>query len=168
MIAEAGLDEIRLERLYAKLEAPLFNVVYRWTWNAADAQDVVQEAFVKLWNRRESVRMETVEPLVYRIAIRLASNRRRAARVRAWLGFEHAVAAAPGDLASDSRVRAAVDALPAKLKAVVLLCEAAGMTYTEAGAVLEIPEGTVASRRNAAMAALRRALGEEAEHERAV
>ncbi len=39
-----ALDKATLERLYVKLERPMFNVVYRWVWNAGDAQDVVQEA----------------------------------------------------------------------------------------------------------------------------
>src|SRR4051794_886636 len=72
-----ALDKPTLEALYMKLEKPMFNVVYRWTWNASDAQDVVQEAFLNIWKARDRVDLATVEPLLYRAALNLASNRRR-------------------------------------------------------------------------------------------
>jgi hypothetical protein len=40
----ASMREDDLERLYARLEKPLCNVVFRWVWNMDDAQD----AFVRL------------------------------------------------------------------------------------------------------------------------
>ena len=58
----------------------MFNVVYRWLWNASDAQEVTQEAFLKVWKARHRVDATTVEPLLYRTALNLASNRRRSAR----------------------------------------------------------------------------------------
>ena len=78
-----ALDKATLERLYVKLEKPMFNVVYRWLWNAGDAQDVVQEAFLKIWNVRDDVDLATVDSLLYRTALNLASNRRRSSRL--WL-----------------------------------------------------------------------------------
>jgi RNA polymerase sigma-70 factor (ECF subfamily) len=52
----------------------------------------------------------------------------------------------------------ALAALPAELRAVVLLVDAEGLSYTEAAEVLSIPPGTVASRLNRARAELRNAL----------
>src|SRR3954470_14138218 len=77
----ASFDRRALEALYVKLERKVFNVVYRWLWNKDDAADVVQDAFAKLWSMRERVRAESVEPLIYRIAVNLAANRRRQRRV---------------------------------------------------------------------------------------
>ena len=45
-------DEKKLETFYARLEKPVYNVVYRWLWREEDARDVVQEAFVRLWRMR--------------------------------------------------------------------------------------------------------------------
>ncbi len=48
-----------------KLEKPMFNVVYRWLWNASDAQEVTQEAFFASgtrasgWTSRRSSRSST-------------------------------------------------------------------------------------------------------------
>jgi RNA polymerase sigma-70 factor, ECF subfamily len=57
----------------------------------------------------------------------------------------------------------ALSALPPEDRAAVLLVDAQGFDYREAGAVLGVPEGTIASRLNRARAALRRALDERPE-----
>ena len=110
---------------------------------------------------RERVKSETVEALVFRIAVNLASNRRRARRLWDFVTLEALTASTPPPDHGDTRrrVRAAVDALPEKLRRVVVLGELSGMTAKEIGAVLGIPEGTVASRRHAAVAVLRDRLG---------
>jgi RNA polymerase sigma-70 factor (ECF subfamily) len=157
-----------LERLYMKLEKPMFNVVYRWLWDAAEAQDVTQEAFLRVWNARDRVDVATVEPLLYRTALNLASNRRRSQRLWRWLGIDEARDAASGAPASDDalesartrkRVQAAISALPERLRQVVVLSEFSELSYAQIGEALGIPAGTVGSRRNAALAALATALG---------
>jgi RNA polymerase sigma-70 factor (ECF subfamily) len=164
-----ALDKATLERLYVKLEKPMFNVVYRWLWNAGDAQDVVQEAFLKIWKVKGDVELETVEPLLYRTALNLASNRRRSSRLWRWIGID-----AAGDEASPAptseealaraemqrRVRDAIEALPERLREVILLTEYSELTHQEIGKALGIPSGTVGSRRNTAIAQLSEQLGD--------
>ncbi|MFH1463385.1 MAG: RNA polymerase sigma factor [Pseudomonadota bacterium] len=170
-----GLDQPGLEALYLRLEKPIYNVVYRWLWDAEDAHETVQDAFVRLWRMRDEVRLETVEPLVFRIAVRLAGRKLRWRRTWRFLAWERDEGALPADgegadevLAAAAReraVRAAALALPEKLRAVVMLCELSGMSYAQVAESLGIPEGTVASRRHAALAALRRSLGPRHEQE---
>ena len=153
-----------------RLEKPVFNVVYRWLWNRQDAHEVVQEAFMRLWKMRERVRMDTVEPLVYRIAVNLASKHKRRKKLWGWLSFDgeqpqpaDPAAHAPELMTAaqrERRVRAAVDALPDKLRQVVVLCELTGMSYAQVGEALGVPAGTVGSRRNTALRRLRDTLGE--------
>jgi RNA polymerase sigma-70 factor (ECF subfamily) len=164
--AASGLDRQSFERLYGRLERPLYNVVYRWVWNAADAREIVQEAFVRLWDMRARVRPDTAERLVWRIALNLAASRRRSRKLWGWLGLEKAEAHRSGPDASQSladhererAIRAAVEALPQKLREVVMLCELSSMSYAEVAETLSIPVGTVGSRRNAALERLRSAL----------
>jgi RNA polymerase sigma-70 factor (ECF subfamily) len=162
------LDARELEALYARLEKPLYNVVYRWVWDADEARDVTQEAFMKLWQARARVDLSTVEPLLFRSALNLAANRRRARKLWGWLTLEplreKPLEGALPDEALDAertraRVRAAIEALPAKLKAVVVLCELSGLSYAQVAETLKIPTGTVGSRRSLALAALEKALG---------
>lgn len=159
---DAQLDGKALETLFVALERPLYNVVYRWLWDAEEARDVVQEAFVRLWRERQRIDPATARPLAYKIALNLAANRRKWRRLRRFVGLE-AVAdedrIVPGE--SVRGLRAAIDGLPEPLRRVVVMCELAEMSYAEVAAVLEIPAGTVASRRNRAMKRLRAALGVE-------
>ena len=168
----AGLDQPTLEALYERLETSLYNVVYRWVWDPEEARDLVQEAFLRLWGARERVVLATVEPLAYRIAVNLASNRRRQRRRWAWLGLgDDDPLAPPGaDGPADAEtealarerclaLRRAVDALPERLRRVVLLTEFSELSYAQVAAALGIPPGTVGSRRNQALALLRERLG---------
>lgn len=157
-----------LEALYVRLEKPVFNVVYRWLWNVEEARDVTQEAFLKVWQAWERVDAATVEPLVFRTALNLAANRLRTRKLWGWLTLEpvreRADERAAPDEALDverrrAQVRRAVDALPEKLKRVVVLCELSGLSYAQVAEALEIPSGTVGSRRNLALAALQKSLG---------
>ena len=50
------------------------------------------------------------------------------------------------DRTFDTAVGQAVDALPEQFRAVVLLVDAAGLSYLEAAELLGVPEGTVTSR----------------------
>ena len=162
------LDTVAIERLYRRLEVPIYNVVYRWVWDRQEAAEIVQEAFVRLWDMRARVRIETVEALVYRIAVNLAKKRRRWLKIRTFLGIADRPPADPTDPVDQvladhhdaQRVRAAVDALPDRLREPVMLCAFSGLTYPEVARILGIPPGTVASRRNHALARLRAELGE--------
>lgn len=71
------MGEEDLEQLYARLEKPLCNLVYRWLWSMDESQGVVQDAFVRLWRMRARVDKQTVEPLIYKIALNLAASRCR-------------------------------------------------------------------------------------------
>ena len=167
--ASDGLDQAGLEALYLRLERPVYNVVFRWLWDPQDAQEVVQEAFVRLWRMRDRVRVETVEPLVYKIALNQASKKLRWRRTWRLLSFErgggeHGADTPSADAALAGRqrqqaVRAAVEALPEKQRAVVMLCELSELSYAQVAEVLGVPEGTVASRRHTALKSLRQALG---------
>jgi RNA polymerase sigma-70 factor (ECF subfamily) len=161
-----------LEALYRRLEKPLYNVVYRLVWQREEARDLVQEAFVRLWAMRRRVEPETVEPLVYRIAVNLARSALRRRRVIGWLSLG-ALAREPreprdfeGEIAGareQTRLRRAIEALPDELRDVVLLTSFTELRYPDVARALGIAEGTVASRRHRALQLLREALGGEAD-----
>lgn len=157
-----------LESLYLRHERALYNVVYRWVWDENEAQDIVQETFVRLWRRRARIRLDTVEAYAYRTALNLAASRRRRMRLVSWLPLqpEHEPASARDELvaglefdADMRRLRKALDKLPAKLKQTLLLCEFSTYSYEEIGRILDIPAGTVGSRRHQALKRLQQTLG---------
>ncbi len=167
MADEAPLDQRQFEALYSRLEKPVFNVVYRWLWNADEARDVTQDAFVKLWKARARVRLSTVDSLIFKSALNLASNRLRVRKVRKFFSLEDT---APVDARDNAEqrlsaeedrlaIRKAIDELPEKLRSVVVLCELSGLSTAQISETLGIPPGTVGSRRHQAMARLEQALG---------
>lgn len=170
---EVGLSVGDVEALFGSLERPLYNVVYRWVWDRDEAAELVQEAFARLWQARARVRPDTAGAFVHRIAVNLAASRRRWRKLRRFLAPEDGADeghARPDEAVLGAErataVRAAVEALPEKLRRALILCELSELSYAEVAAVLEIPVGTVGSRRNAAVARLRDHLqAKESSHE---
>lgn len=160
-----GEPRERLERLFVALERKLTNVVYRWLWDREEVRDVVQEAFLRLWRRRDEVDWKRAEPLVYRIALNLASNRRRARRIwrlvklEDWFPAPSTPEVGLAAAQEDALVRRAIDALPERHRRVLALTTFTDLTHDEIGEILGIPAGTVASRRNTAVALLKKRLG---------
>ena len=163
------LDRETFEAFYLDLESPLYNTVYRWVWNEAEAMDLVQEAFMRLWTVRRKVPATAARAYVFRIALNLAANRRRSRKLWHWVGLE-AFKNSGGDQLRPSQddaleaqqqqelVRQALDGLAERYRQVVILCRFSGLSYRQVGELLKIPEGTVASRHHKALALLRESL----------
>ncbi len=154
--------------MFAEHERALFNVAYRYVWNAEDARDVVQDAFVRLWRKRERVDWARAAGLAYTTVLGLAANRRRGQRVRTaitgWFGGEDRPDPVRGadarldELVLDAAVRRAIDELPERLRSVLVMCVFSDLDHVAIGAILGIPAGTVGSRRHEAIARIRTAM----------
>ena len=158
------LDQKAIERLYRELEAPLFNVALRWTWVPALAQELVQDAFMKLWSRRLLVRSESAGAYLYKTVLNL--GRKHARRRSNWWRVRQALATGtpdrgPDQESAEAQLRRAIEALPEDQREVLLLCEFSGMSQREIGALLDIPVGTVGSRRHHALEKLKQELQDE-------
>lgn len=170
MSTPGHLDEAALATLYTRLEKRVYNVVYRWVWQQDDAAEIVQEAFLRLWNMRARVDMTTVDALVFKIAVNLAANRRRSRKLWQLISLEGLggheadaradVAAHVEQGARNDAVRRVLDTLPERLRRVVVLTELSELSYREVAVILGVPEGTVGSRRNKALAILREHLAD--------
>lgn len=164
-----------LEVLYLDHERGLYNAAYRYVWNSDEARDVVHDAFVRLWGKRDTIDWSRAGGLAYRTVLGIASNRRRAARVRGWFSRpdDDATESAPAGgtnadelLAAarlDASVRACIDELPERLRSVLVMTTFSELDHAEVADALGIPVGTVGSRRNEAIARIRGTLS-EADH----
>lgn len=168
--APRALDEATLYACYRRLEKPLYNVLWRWLWHAQDCQDLIHDAFLRVWDRRARVDAARLDALVWTTALNLARNRLRWRAL--WRSGEPDPAAAADDDplaealrdAAQRNLRRALDALPQGARQVLLLAEFGGLGHAEIAAVLGIPVGTVGSRRHHALARLR-ALLEDTGHD---
>ena len=152
------LNRGSLENLYIELEKPLFNMVFRYLWNKEEAQDLVQESFVRLWKMKDRVEVVTVKSLVYKICLNLAANSLRRKKIITFLSLDK-VAKEPREKGIHTPeqkeeiqiLNRLINELPSKLKESILLTEFSEMSYDEIGKLLGIPAGTVGSRRNKAL-----------------
>ena len=149
------LDSDGFEALYRAEEKRLFNIAFRWTWNAADAAELVHEAFARIWDRRLLVDPERASAYAARTVVNLchkrARRRRRWQRVREALHLHPPRTREPAERHDDTVVRRAVEALSDNLRDVLLLTEFSGLKQREVAEILGIAPGTVASRRSRAL-----------------
>jgi RNA polymerase sigma-70 factor (ECF subfamily) len=159
--------------LVRRYQDRLYPTVLRLCGGAEDAQDLLQETFLRAYQKLGRFQGESsFYTWVYRIAVNLALSGRRRRRPTARLG----VAGEGGvpEAAADARdtdpalpleraerervIQDALNALAADHRAVIVLKEFDGLRYEEIGAVLNIPVGTVRSRLHRARGELRQRL----------
>ncbi len=136
----------------------------------ADADDVAQDALVATWRELPRLRDTTrFEPWARRVLVNhcrdaLRRRRRGVRRLETMLPDEgdgrNRLAARGPEIERDLDLRAAIAHLDPALREVVALHYAGGLTLGETAEALAIPEGTVKSRLNRALEALRRELAE--------
>jgi len=131
----------------------VFSVAYAMLRNRADADDVTQECFLRVYRKRAWTGIEDERAWLARIAWRLARDRQRKP-VREEGGVEMdtmtATEASPEAAAvagsSMAHLHRLIDALPEELRQPLVLASLEGMTSAQAAAALGIPEGTVRTR----------------------
>jgi RNA polymerase sigma-70 factor (ECF subfamily) len=154
--AEAHSSQAEFGERVAENQRRVFQIAYSVLGNAADAEDVSQEAFLRAHQKSASLRdAEKFRAWMNRIVFRLALNRkrgfrRRLARDTAWHTTETRTMV---DGAKDAeqqvmlgQLRREIERLPKKLRTVLQLSLVEEMDAADVGAVLGIPAGTVRSR----------------------
>lgn len=138
----------------------LFRTAYALTGNRADAEDMLQNAFAKAYsNWRRVRRAESTEAYVHRIVVNETITMWR----RRWRHVEHSTGTPPDTTApnhADSvgerdSMWAAVQTLPARQRAVVVLRYYEDLSERDIAAVLGITPGTVKSQASRALKTLR-------------
>ena len=173
------------ERLLDQYQQPVYRFVCGLLEDPADAPDVTQEVFVKVFRKVGEFRGDaSLKTWIYRIAINEASNRRRwfarhrKNEVSVDTAAEGAAADAdwfidrrgtPFDLLSREEVRIAIHKtlgeIDQRLRVAVILRDIEGLSYNEIADTIQVSLGTVKSRilrgREAMKSKLRRELAVE-------
>jgi len=133
----------------------------QWTRSAADAEDVVQEAFVRFWRKQHRIdNRALLYATVRSIALDfLRRNRRREQREAAFGEGEQSIQPEfQVEDESQQPLAAAVAILPNDQREVLVLKIWNDLTFAEIGSVLGISQNTAASRYRYALAALKKTL----------
>jgi RNA polymerase sigma-70 factor (ECF subfamily) len=175
--AEAG-DENAFHALYQQFQGPVYRFALHMAGSAAVAEDVTQEVFMTLIEKRS--RFDASRGTLRSYLLGMARNLllRRFERDQKFVALPEAESptshsgnhaqpsVAPADPVRNEnieRVRQAVLSLPADYRETIVLCELQEFSYDEAAAVLGCPVGTVRSRLHRARTMLAEKLRELAE-----
>ena len=159
-----GVDQERERDFEARLvesSTLAFRVAFGVLRHRQDAEDVAQEAFVKAYRSFGQLRdRDRFRAWLVRMTWRLAIDRQRGDRRRTSRLVEHEATSRPGrsgpvaqaavdDMLARERAEhlwAAIDALPEKLRMVVVLANIEGHDIADVARLLALPPGTVKSR----------------------
>jgi RNA polymerase sigma-70 factor (ECF subfamily) len=136
----------------------------RLTGNRHDADDLFQETAVRVWQRlsdRPGLRNRRawIMTIAYHVFVDHRSRRRPPSGDASSIPDQKHSPAALVEIAEDAcRVNAAVAALPASVREVVVLHYSGGLTLRETAHAMGVNPGTVKSRLNTALKELRRRL----------
>jgi RNA polymerase sigma-70 factor (ECF subfamily) len=170
----ARADATALRSLYDRYAGRVMAVAVRMLGSTGEAEEVVQETFVDIWNRAQSYDRARGAPGAWVVtiarnrAIDRLRSRATAARTASGVRAEADVAAPPlkspldATLASEAqkRIGAALGSLPPEQRRVVELAFFDGLSQSEIAAQTGDPLGTVKGRARAAMEKLARILDE--------
>ena len=151
----------------------VYRLAYRLSGNRADAEDLTQETFVRVFRSLSDFTPGTFEGWLHRITTNLFLDMvRRRARIRFDALPDDAAERLPSTAAGpeqryaqthlDPEIQDALDALPADFRAAVVLCDLEELSYEEIAATLGVKVGTVRSRIHRGRVLLRNALAHRA------
>ena len=160
MGAFSAETEAFLRQAMERHSAMVYRLAYARTRNAADAQDVYQEAFLRLaLCKREFADDEHMKAWLIRTASNVCKNHLK----RKWRKRENLDSAenTVGEMMQTNEVLDAVLALPDKYKTVVYLYYYEGYAGKEIAAILKKPASTVRNLLRDARKQLKEKLGED-------
>ncbi|MNJ54322.1 ECF RNA polymerase sigma factor SigW [compost metagenome] len=157
-------DQVAFAELVDLYKDRLFHLAYRMLSNRHEAEDIVQETFLRVyknWHRYDE--KQKFSTWIYRIATNLCIDRLRKRKPSYYLDAEmndqdglDGYTLIPGDertpeseyLLSETQqiIHKAIEGLPAKYKSVIVLRYLQEMSLQEIGEVLDMPVTTVKTR----------------------
>ena len=147
---------------FCQLAPGLVLFARQWARSSADAEDIVQEAFVRFWKtQRDISNRGLLYATVRSIALDFLRRDSRRARRESTAMSDVDQSVAPAFEIEDDTQRAlvaALDHLPAEQREVLVMKIWNDLTFTEIASALEISQNTAASRYRYALAALKKNL----------
>jgi RNA polymerase sigma-70 factor (ECF subfamily) len=166
-------DEDAFAQLVGRWQSPIRNLCVRMTGDLHKGEDLTQEAFVRVFEKRSQYQPDAkFSTWLWRIALNLCYDEQRRIKRRSETALENeegeavvelvADASGPADQAEAGEradmVRRALVRLPETYRTVLVLRHYEGLKFREIADVLDIPEGTVKSRMVEALGQMERLL----------
>jgi len=176
MTAVQNGDMVAFNELVDRYKDRLLNVIGRMLSSREEAEDIVQETFVRVYQHRQSFNFQhCLSTWIYTIGLNLARNELRKRKkfkhydITEMQGSEAEFAV---EMKLPSRLpevlSSAIDGLPEKYRTAFLLRDVQELPYEEVAKALNVPLGTVKSRVNRARMMLREKLKPRVEEHNAL
>lgn len=153
---------MQFEHIFQSYYEAIRNYIYYKSGNIEEAEDITQEAFLKIWEKRETIVMSTVKSLLYTISGNIFLNRWQHRNVE----LQFALRQDPAGTSSspefelemkefNKKLQHALSALTEKNRTVFLMNRIDRMTYQDIASSLDISVKAVEKRMNKALKFLR-------------
>ncbi|QEC41169.1 RNA polymerase sigma-70 factor [Pseudobacter ginsenosidimutans] len=167
-----NINEQAMELLFAELfrkhECRLYTLAQQLTKSEQYAKDVIQEVFIKLWERRQDLsRIENIEAWLYRMTEnKVIDFLRKAAadgRLKEAIWKNLPMQEDDPEVLIETKeyhqiIRKAIESLPAQRKLIYQLNREKGLNYQEIAQTLQISKHTVKNQLSTALQSIRRFL----------
>jgi RNA polymerase sigma-70 factor (ECF subfamily) len=146
-------SEQAFEKIYKQYSTRLYGNIFKFVKSDADAQEILQDIFLKVWNNRQHIDVERsfrsylfkiAENQVYDFFRRAARNKKMEARLMTvsiveYVHIEEMLLNKEGAIFLEK----AIDMLPPQRQQVFRLCKLEGKTYREVSELLQISVSTI-------------------------
>ena len=159
-------DAYSFDEIVRRYQDRLLNFVYRFLGRYDEAEDIVQDTFLKVYRNKEAYQnIARFSTWIYTIAGNLAKTELRKRKRRKLFSLGHlgvedrdyeipSTAQSPEALADsalqEEAIQRAIQSLPEKFRTVIILRDIQELSYEEISKIVGIPLGTVKSRVNRA------------------
>lgn len=159
-------DQYAYDVLVKKYKEPLLNFVYRFLGNMIEAEDIVQDTFLRVYkNKHYYKEVARFSTWIYTIAGNLAKTELRRRKRRKLFSINKETAAEKefelpdpnlnpeqetDSALTEKLIQKAISNLPPKFRQVIILRDVQGFSYEEISSIVRVPLGTVKSRVNRA------------------
>ena len=160
LLAVAGGDREAFGQLYSRTRAAVYGLVLSYLKHADDAQDVTQDAFVRIWDSAPQYRPQG-KPMAWMLTVArnlaLMRLRERGKSQNLEDGAWNAIPAKAPAVTPEDReaLQSALERLSDRERQVVLLHAVAGLKHREIASVLQAPLATVLSQYHRALKKLK-------------
>jgi len=144
-------DSQSMGLLYEQFKGRMFSLAYRYTYNAAAAEDLLQDIFIRVFTHIETLdKNEAFAGWMYRIAVNtclsyLRSNKKVLRQAVPLSSIEYTVGEDTQSVSEkmlEKPLEEAIQSLPTKLKSVFLLHDVQGFKHREIAQILGCTVGT--------------------------
>jgi RNA polymerase sigma-70 factor, ECF subfamily len=179
-------ERARFERLAVGHMRASYHLAYSLLRQRSDAEDAVQDAYVRAYRAMHQLRNDDIKPwlltIVRNVCYRRLQERRRASNI---ISLDEALTAQPGSAVLSEAIAShapspeqavitasneavltdLVDALPPIFREIIILREMEELSYGDIAAIIGAPIGTVMSRLSRARTELRKRMAKHSDQE---